>query len=82
MHYLEAVKTPRFEDYHIKYSNRNRFQYLGNGHSTAEQPGGDLSYYIRNEDDSPIDPILRKPGGGSTEEQDGRADMPFEAARL
>jgi hypothetical protein len=39
MHYLEAVKTPRFEDYHIKYSNRNRFQYLGNGHSTAEQPG-------------------------------------------
>jgi cyclohexanone monooxygenase len=61
LHYLETAKTPRFEDWNFKYSSKNRFTYLGNGHSTAEQPGGNISYYIRNKDDSPIDPILKKP---------------------
>jgi hypothetical protein len=36
----------------------NRFQYFGNGHSCAEQDG-DLSYYIRNHDDSYVDPVLK-----------------------
>jgi len=61
LHYLEAVKSPRWEDWSFKYQpGSNRFAYLGNGHSSAESSGGDLSYYIRNEDDSPIDAVLKK----------------------
>lgn len=59
LHYLEALKSPRWEDWHFKYQpGRNRFHYFGNGHSCAEQDG-DLSWYIRNEDDSYIDPVLK-----------------------
>ncbi|KAJ5949897.1 flavin-binding monooxygenase [Penicillium verhagenii] len=62
LHYLEALKEPRWEDWKFTRSeqSKNRFTYLGNGHSSVEALGGDLSYYIRNEDDSPIDPILKR----------------------
>jgi cyclohexanone monooxygenase len=61
LHYLEALKDPRWEDWSFKYrADGNRFTYLGNGHSSAEAHDGDLSYYIRDHDDSPIDPVLKK----------------------
>jgi cyclohexanone monooxygenase len=62
LHYLEALKDPRWEDWEFTRSEQsiNRFTYLGNGHSSVEALGGDLSYYIRNKDDSPIDPILKR----------------------
>lgn len=61
MHYLESLKAPRWEDWNYKYpANKNKYTYLGNGHSTAEAQHGDLSFYIRNGDDSPIDPVLKK----------------------
>jgi hypothetical protein len=38
---------------------------LGNGHSTAERrPGGDLGWYIRDRDESTIDPCLKSSIGG------------------
>ena len=39
------------------------FAFLGNGFSSAEKRTGDLSYYIRNGDDSAVDPCLKGPVG-------------------
>jgi hypothetical protein len=51
-HYMEALSTPRYEDYDIDYSTRNRFQYFGNGFSQLElDPRADPAYYIRDHDD-------------------------------
>jgi len=59
LHYLEALRTPRYEDWNFTYqTGKSRFAYLGNGHSVAEK-SRNLSYYIRNHDDSPIDPALK-----------------------
>lgn len=61
LHYLEAIKTPRYEEWEWEYQRgANRWAFLGNGHSTAEKrPGGDLGWYIRSQDDSPVDPCLK-----------------------
>ncbi|KAF2500039.1 FAD/NAD(P)-binding domain-containing protein [Lophium mytilinum] len=68
LHYLEALKEPRWEDWNFEYESKNRFEYLGNGHSSAEvREGGDLSYYIRNHDDDQIDIVLKKPGNAHPE---------------
>ncbi|KAE8379686.1 hypothetical protein BDV26DRAFT_159450 [Aspergillus bertholletiae] len=49
--YIEALAVQRFEDFHVTYTTRNRFTYLGNGFSqTHLQPKSDLTYYVRNED--------------------------------
>lgn len=62
LHYLEAIRDPRWEDWTFKTEDgANRFSYLGNGHSFVEANQEDLSYYIRDHDDSPIDPVLKKP---------------------
>ncbi|KAF4953937.1 hypothetical protein FSARC_12293 [Fusarium sarcochroum] len=51
LHYLEAMREPRFEDWEFEYSG-NRFAWLGNGLSQTEwDPTADLAYYIRTEDD-------------------------------
>ncbi|KAF4987751.1 hypothetical protein FGRMN_10175 [Fusarium graminum] len=51
LHYLEAIREPRFEDYDFGYSG-NKFSWLGNGLSQTEwDPTADLAYYIRTEDD-------------------------------
>uniref|UniRef100_A0A8H7Y6L6 Uncharacterized protein n=1 Tax=Psilocybe cubensis TaxID=181762 RepID=A0A8H7Y6L6_PSICU len=51
LHYLEAMKEPRYEDWDIKYSG-NRFSFLGNGYSQTEvDPTADRGWYLRNEDD-------------------------------
>ncbi|KAF4467927.1 sterigmatocystin biosynthesis monooxygenase stcW [Fusarium albosuccineum] len=51
LHYLEAIREPRFEDYEFEYSG-NRFAWMGNGLSQTEwDPTADLAYYIRTSDD-------------------------------
>ncbi|KAF9006158.1 hypothetical protein BDQ17DRAFT_1389720 [Cyathus striatus] len=53
LHYLEALKEPRYDDWDIKYSG-NRFAYLGNGSSQTEvDMTSDTAYYVRDHDDSP-----------------------------
>lgn len=51
LHYLDVLKTPRYEDYDIIYRSANKFTYLGNGFSSKEFDGSDLSYYLGTEDD-------------------------------
>jgi hypothetical protein len=46
LHFLEAIGTPRYEDFEIVYRSRNRFAYLGNGKSEVEGRGSDMSWYI------------------------------------
>lgn len=44
-HFMEALKTPRWEDYNIKRTaegSRNRFSYLGNGFTVRESKGGSV----------------------------------------
>lgn len=53
LHYVEAIKDVRYDDWDIKYSG-NRFAWLGNGYSQTELDDTcDKSYYIREKDDSP-----------------------------
>ncbi|RDW59448.1 hypothetical protein BP6252_12535 [Coleophoma cylindrospora] len=57
IHFFENMKTPRWEDYQLKYANRNRFHYLGNGFSAREFDGRDLSWYLGlldGEDKQPV----------------------------
>ncbi|KAI3328973.1 FAD/NAD(P)-binding domain-containing protein [Xylariaceae sp. AK1471] len=52
LHYLEAIREPRFEDWEFGYAG-NRFAWLGDGLSQVEwDPTADLAYYIREADDS------------------------------
>ncbi|KAI1463441.1 FAD/NAD(P)-binding domain-containing protein [Daldinia caldariorum] len=51
LHYLEAIREPRWDDWDVKYVG-NRFSWLGNGVSQTEwDPTADLGYYIRQSDD-------------------------------
>jgi hypothetical protein len=53
LHYLEAMREPRADDWDIVYTG-NRFSWLGNGISQTEwDPTSDLGYYIRDMDDGP-----------------------------
>ncbi|KAK3900344.1 hypothetical protein C8A05DRAFT_36021 [Staphylotrichum tortipilum] len=50
-HYMEALASPRYDDYDITYQG-NRFAYLGNGFSQTElDPNADPTCYIRERDD-------------------------------
>ncbi len=52
LHYLEAMSAVRYDDWNFTYRG-NRLCWLGNGYSRTEiLPDGDLSYYIREIDDS------------------------------
>jgi hypothetical protein len=45
--YMELLAKARFEDYEIEYMNPlNPLEFLGNGFSTRESDGRDLSYYL------------------------------------
>lgn len=46
IHWFHMLDRPRFEDYHWKTDNKNRFAYLGNGFSTREAKGKDSTYYF------------------------------------
>lgn len=53
-HYMEAMASPRYDDFDIKYHG-NRFAYLGNGFSQAElHPGADAVFYIRERDNGEL----------------------------
>lgn len=50
-HYMEALASPRYDDFDITYQG-NRFAYLGNGFSQTElDPNADPTFYIRERDD-------------------------------
>lgn len=54
LHYIEAVKEVRWDDWNITYQG-NRFNWLGNGYSQTELDStADWAYYIRDRDDSPF----------------------------
>lgn len=54
LHYIEAIREARFDDFEIKYRG-NRFAWMGNGYSQTELDDTcDWSYYIREKDDSPF----------------------------
>ncbi|KAI0377928.1 hypothetical protein F5Y04DRAFT_167945 [Hypomontagnella monticulosa] len=51
LHYLEAMRELRWDDWDIRY-RENRFAWMGNGISQTEwDPTADLAYYIRERDD-------------------------------
>ncbi|EXJ87185.1 hypothetical protein A1O3_04144 [Capronia epimyces CBS 606.96] len=50
---MEILEKPRFEDFEIKYKNRNRWQFLGNGFSLRDIDGRDITWFwglVGNED--------------------------------
>lgn len=46
IHFFDAMRIPRWEDYHLTRANRNRFYYFGNGFAEREFDGHDLSWYL------------------------------------
>ncbi|TLD33784.1 hypothetical protein PspLS_00696 [Pyricularia sp. CBS 133598] len=78
LHYLEAIREPRWEDWILeREAGTNRFGYLGDGHSTIETQGLDYAYYLRTYDDSTADPVLKKrkknhPSDGNAVEESDR----------
>jgi hypothetical protein len=48
--YFELLAQPRYEDYDIEYRGGNPFGFLGNGFTTREYNGSDLSYYLGTKD--------------------------------
>lgn len=52
IHFLKSIKEPRFEDYNIRYTYKNRFAFLGNGDVKASltKDIAGLSTYIRSSD--------------------------------
>lgn len=68
---MDLLEQPRYEDYEIVYWHGNPFAYLGNGFSTKEFDGSDLSYYLGTESD-PGGMLPRKMNGEHHEpEQNG-----------
>ena len=50
--YMDLLSQPRYEDYRIEYQSGNPFGFLGNGFSTREYDGRDLSYYLGDEENT------------------------------
>jgi hypothetical protein len=47
LHYFEALKTPRYEDFEIIYRSGNRYQYFGNGYTVVEtEEDGNPVWYL------------------------------------
>ncbi|CAK7217039.1 hypothetical protein SCUCBS95973_003016 [Sporothrix curviconia] len=63
VHYMDALKTPRYEDFEIDYfgpGKINRFAYLGMGTDKTLAEDGDTTYYFTHEK---IDPEWQKAVG-------------------
>ncbi|KAH7084374.1 hypothetical protein FB567DRAFT_498334 [Paraphoma chrysanthemicola] len=45
-HFLEVLRTPRYEDFEYKYAVRNRFRHFGDGRAPLEAKGGNLGWYV------------------------------------
>ncbi|EXJ69271.1 uncharacterized protein A1O5_07307 [Cladophialophora psammophila CBS 110553] len=43
--YMELISSPRYEDYDIKYHDMNRWAFLGNGWSTRDYDGRDITWF-------------------------------------
>lgn len=55
LHFSDALRELRAEDYVWVYSGGDQFAWLGNGFSaTGADPTSDLAWYIRNHDDGPL----------------------------
>lgn len=46
VHFFELMTEPRYEDYEIKYANRNQWEYLGNGFHAREFDGRDTTFWM------------------------------------
>ena len=60
LHYIEAIKTPRYEDFDITYlgpAKKNMWAFMGMGHTRALIEKGDVSPYLNVEN---IDPEWMK----------------------
>lgn len=51
LHFLELLKSPRYEDYDIEYCDENMFAWLGNGFEVREFDGRDITNYLGCLDD-------------------------------
>lgn len=49
-HWFHMLTEPRWEDWEWERVSENRFSYLGNGWTTWEEKGKDLSYYLDDPD--------------------------------
>lgn len=52
---MELLENPRYEDYDIRYWNENKFAFLGNGFTTREEDGRDITYYLGLLNDEGVD---------------------------
>jgi hypothetical protein len=43
---MELIATPRYEDYEIEYNSTNQWSWLGNGFSTRDNDGRDITWYM------------------------------------
>ena len=68
--YFELLSKPRYEDYDIRYLSGNPFGFLGNGFTTREYDGRDLSYYLGTTEE----PGALIPGTQKTESENCRAN--------
>jgi hypothetical protein len=46
LHFLEIMKSPRYEDFEIEYWDENVFAFLGNGFEAREFDGRDITNYL------------------------------------
>lgn len=42
---MELIEHPRYEDYRIEYKAMNRWAFLGNGFSTRDYDGRDVTWF-------------------------------------
>jgi Predicted flavoprotein involved in K+ transport len=57
VHYLEALATPRYEDFEVEYTSSNRFAYLGNGFAQRQlAASADPTWYLRTTDEGSLLP--------------------------
>lgn len=47
LHYKELLENFRTEDFVFEYNSPNRFRFLGNGLTSLEERGEDLSFYVK-----------------------------------
>jgi cation diffusion facilitator CzcD-associated flavoprotein CzcO len=46
LHCIEALRSPRWEDFDCEYEEENQMAWLGNGWSTNQLEGRDLAFYL------------------------------------
>lgn len=72
LHYLEAIRHPRYEDFEIKYGKNqndsrskgkrgNRFEFFGNGFCTREYDSRDLTWYMGYDAESGVEGVDVQP---------------------